>query len=1783
MYKCPKYLFTELDCPIPVVTLPASLPATLDCESADSYATTDLATYTNGETGNCELSGTLSPNDIRDYDVCNGGTITVTYFGADACGNDVDAQHVITVTPAAVPTVTLPAGLPATLDCASADSYSTSDNATYTNSESGTCLISGTLSPTVTNSFDACSGGTITIDYAGTDACGNALSAQHIITVTPPAAPTVTLPAGLPATLDCASADSYSTSDNATYTNSESGTCEISGTLSPTVTNSFDACSGGTITIDYAGTDACGNALSAQHVITVTPPAAPTVTLPAGLPATLDCASADSYATPADATYTNSESGTCEISGTLSPTVTNSFDACSGGTITIDYAGTDACGNALSAQHVITVTPPAAPTVTLPAGLPATLDCASADSYSTSDNATYTNSESGTCEISGTLSPTVTNSFDACSGGTITIDYAGTDACGNALSAQHVITVTPPAAPTVTLPAGLPATLDCADADSYSTSDNATYTNSESGTCEISGTLSPTVTNSFDACSGGTITIDYAGTDACGNALSAQHVITVTPPAAPTVTLPAGLPATLDCASADSYSTSDNATYTNSESGTCEISGTLSPTVTNSFDACSGGTITIDYAGTDACGNALSAQHVITVTPPAAPTVTLPAGLPATLDCASADSYSTSDNATYTNSESGTCLISGTLSPTVTNSFDACSGGTITIDYAGTDACGNALSAQHVITVSPPAAPTVSLPAGLPATLDCASADSYSTSDNATYTNSESGTCEISGTLSPTVTNSFDACSGGTITIDYAGTDACGNALSAQHVITVTPPAAPTVTLPAGLPATLDCASADSYSTSDNATYTNSESGTCEISGTLSPTVTNSFDACSGGTITIDYAGTDACGNALSAQHVITVTPPAAPTVTLPAGLPATLDCASADSYSTSDNATYTNSESGTCEISGTLSPTVTNSFDACSGGTITIDYAGTDACGNALSAQHVITVTPPAAPTVTLPAGLPATLDCASADSYSTSDNATYTNSESGTCLISGTLSPTVTNSFDACSGGTITIDYAGTDACGNALSAQHVITVTPPAAPTVTLPAGLPATLDCASADSYATPADATYTNSESGTCEISGTLSPTVTNSFDACSGGTITIDYAGTDACGNALSAQHVITVTPPAAPTVTLPAGLPATLDCASADSYSTSDNATYTNSESGTCEISGTLSPTVTNSFDACSGGTITIDYAGTDACGNALSAQHVITVTPPAAPTVTLPAGLPATLDCASADSYSTSDNATYTNSESGTCLISGTLSPTVTNSFDACSGGTITIDYAGTDACGNALSAQHVITVTPPAAPTVTLPAGLPATLDCASADSYSTSDNATYTNSESGTCEISGTLSPTVTNSFDACSGGTITIDYAGTDACGNALSAQHVITVTPPAAPTVTLPAGLPATLDCASADSYSTSDNATYTNSESGTCEISGTLSPTVTNSFDACSGGTITIDYAGTDACGNALSAQHVITVTPPAAPTVTLPAGLPATLDCASADSYSTSDNATYTNSESGTCEISGTLSPTVTNSFDACSGGTITIDYAGTDACGNALSAQHVITVTPPAAPTVTLPAGLPATLDCASADSYSTSDNATYTNSESGTCEISGTLSPTVTNSFDACSGGTITIDYAGTDACGNALSAQHVITVTPPAAPTVTLPAGLPATLDCASADSYSTSDNATYTNSESGTCEISGTLSPTVTNSFDACSGGTITIDYAGTDACGNALSAQHVITVNPPAAPTVTLPAGLPATLDCASADSYSTSDNATYTNSETHVISGTCYSNEFF
>ena len=113
---------------------------------------------------------------------------------------------------------------------------------------------------------------------------------------------------------------------------------------------------------------------------------------------------------------------------------------------------------------------------------------------------------------------------------------------------------------------------------------------------------------------------------------------------------------------------------------------------------------------------------------------------------------------------------------------------------------------------------------------------------------------------------------------------------------------------------------------------------------------------------------------------------------------------------------------------------------------------------------------------------------------------------------------------------GGSITVTYTGVDDCGNALTGSATIPVTPAPPATLTLPT-LPATLDCAAAAAYTTAPDATYTNGATGACENSGTISGTVTATWNLCAGGSITVTYTGVDDCGNALTGSATIPVTP----------------------------------------------------------------------------------------------------------------------------------------------------------------------------------------------------------------------------------------------------------------------------------------------------------------------------------------------------------------------------------------------------------------------------------------------------------------------------------------------------------------------------------------------------------------------------------------------------------------------------------------------------------------------------
>jgi hypothetical protein len=93
--------------PPAVITLP-TLPTTLDCACATAYTSAPVATYTNGETGPCENSGTIPATVTPNWTLCAGGTITVNYTGVDDCGNTLTGSATIVVSPAPPAVLTLP-------------------------------------------------------------------------------------------------------------------------------------------------------------------------------------------------------------------------------------------------------------------------------------------------------------------------------------------------------------------------------------------------------------------------------------------------------------------------------------------------------------------------------------------------------------------------------------------------------------------------------------------------------------------------------------------------------------------------------------------------------------------------------------------------------------------------------------------------------------------------------------------------------------------------------------------------------------------------------------------------------------------------------------------------------------------------------------------------------------------------------------------------------------------------------------------------------------------------------------------------------------------------------------------------------------------------------------------------------------------------------------------------------------------------------------------------------------------------------------------------------------------------------------------------------------------------------------------------------------------------------------------------------------------------------------------------------------------------------------------
>src|SRR5204862_249146 len=146
--------------------------------------------------------------------------VTETWTATDACGRTITQTRTITVSPA--PEAVFAAAPPITVVCGAAVASSLA----YTNTASGLCLISGTVTSTLSALPGPC-GGTVTETWTFTDACNRTITASRAITVTPAAVPTFTSPP-TNITVACGAIPAVST---LAYANGASGSCLISGTV----------------------------------------------------------------------------------------------------------------------------------------------------------------------------------------------------------------------------------------------------------------------------------------------------------------------------------------------------------------------------------------------------------------------------------------------------------------------------------------------------------------------------------------------------------------------------------------------------------------------------------------------------------------------------------------------------------------------------------------------------------------------------------------------------------------------------------------------------------------------------------------------------------------------------------------------------------------------------------------------------------------------------------------------------------------------------------------------------------------------------------------------------------------------------------------------------------------------------------------------------------------------------------------------------------------------------------------------------------------------------------------------------------------------------------------------------------------------------------------------------------------------------------------------------------------------------------------------------------------
>ncbi|HLF63580.1 MAG TPA: hypothetical protein VI603_07500, partial [Saprospiraceae bacterium] len=603
---------------IVVTFLPPALPVfvstpvsdtTLICDALVGYVIPDLD-YDNGETGSCQIIGSVAGVINGPIDEC-GGQHTIEWNYIDSCGRVISFTQTVTVSDEEDPVIDCPPD--GNFECIADVPAPFTDITEFENAGgmiSDNCGINASTFDFLESiSVSGCQR-IITRLYFIEDSCGNYAECDQIFNVEDISSPVISCPPIL--NTECSAQVPAIPGDlnefTTTYGGSASDNCGIESF------NVAEVISGVPCSLiiqrTFIVTDSCGFTASCDQIINLIDTIGPTIICPADVivecivdvPAPLSLANFISNGWISDNcgiiqssfTVAEIENGTC-------PRI-----------IERTYSVEDSCGNISSCIHTITVNDTTAPIMTCPPD--ASIACLGDLPVAYSTPFQFIVGGGSITDNCGLVGSTFGHTDSIASGQCPVVyrTYFIEDSCGNVGNCLRIYTVIDNTPPQINCPADM--SVDCAagipppDTSLVTATDNC-------------GNVSITFVSDISdgmPCSE-TVIRTYQVMDVCGNTSECVQLITILPPSAPVFLNPPG-DTTITCADAAVY-VATTLSYTNNEIDSCEISGMVQPVVDEQWDEC-GGTITITWDTTVICSYPLIYVQTITIdipdfTPPA--------------------------------------------------------------------------------------------------------------------------------------------------------------------------------------------------------------------------------------------------------------------------------------------------------------------------------------------------------------------------------------------------------------------------------------------------------------------------------------------------------------------------------------------------------------------------------------------------------------------------------------------------------------------------------------------------------------------------------------------------------------------------------------------------------------------------------------------------------------------------------------------------------------------------------------------------------------------------------------------------------------------------------------------------------------------------------------------------------------------------------------------------------------------------------------------------------------